>query len=246
MLLRKFLVLLLTVFIAIGCSATPTEQGEVVAPTPAELIGFVDILFPVSGSIIYAETILLEGSATDLPDEGFELVLITPDDAIVAQTTLQPIGDTWSVELVPAYTGDPTELTVVARPVGGDDSRDYDIESVLLSSLAQRPEGVFGSILVPQADASVGGDTIPISGRGSGFFENTFVLILEDSDGVVLSETPITMRNPYFVDEMPWEAEIPRNDYVGMATLRMVYQDAESGEMITIDSIEVEVTAIAG
>ncbi|MEO0598064.1 MAG: Gmad2 immunoglobulin-like domain-containing protein, partial [Chloroflexota bacterium] len=236
-----------TAFVVVGCSGeTQTEQGEVVAPTTTELTGYVDVMFPMSGSIIYSETILLEGSAADLPAEGFELVLFTPDDTVIAQTTVQPAGDTWSVELVPDYTGDPTELTVMARPVGGDGSTDYDIESLLLSSLAQRPEGAFGQITVPQADTTIGGDTIPVSGRGSGFFENSFVIILEDNEGNLISETPVTMQNPNFVDEMPWETEIPRNDYVGIATLRMAYQDAESGEMVTVDSVEVTVTEVAG
>lgn len=242
---RNFWVLVFATFIAIGCSPAGTEDDVTSVPPTEALAGFVDITFPPSGAIIYAETILIEGTATDVPAEGFEIALIAPDDSVVASAPVMPDGDTWSVELVHDYAGDPTEITVMARPAGGS-TADYDLETLLLSRLDLRPEGVFGSISVPQDGGSIGGDTLPIAGRGSGFFEGTFILILEAEDSTLISETVVTMRNPYFVDDLPWEAEIPRNDYVGAATLRMVYQDAATGDMITVDSIDITVTEVAG
>lgn len=247
--MKKIVAILITMMLVLAaCSSTEAPQGQVqVIPTEPTLEGSVDITFPMSGSIIYAETIVLEGTSSGIPDSGFYVQLLAPDDSRIAEATVQPEDDgSWAVEIVHQYTGDPTEVTILASTSPEPDGLDYDIESIALAKLENRPEGVFGTILFPEEGTSAGGDFIEIIGRGSGFFENSFALQLVNTEDEVVSELPVMMKNPNFVDDMLWEAEFPRNDYIGNATLRMAYQDMESGETIIIDSINLVVSAVAG
>lgn len=244
--IKKFILVILMLLVFVACTPSDTENNATLEATQATLQGTVDIMSPLSGAIIYAETIFLSGTATDVPDEGFQIQLIAPDDSVVAEATVQPTDGQWAVDIVHNYTGDPTEVNIVAKSVDSTNTLTYDIESIVLSTLENRPEGTFGEITSPTDGTSIGGDSLLVSGRGSGFFENNFVLILEAPDGEVIEEIPVTLNNPNFVDDMLWEAEIPRGDFVGNAVIRMVYQDMESGDMITIDSVDVIVSTVAG
>lgn len=231
-----------------ACSTGDAPQGQVqVVPTSETLQGAVDITFPMSGSIIYAETIILQGTASDIPEEGFQIQLITPDDSIISEATIQPDDDgNWFVEIVHEYTGDPSEVTIIAKPSASGSTFDYDIESILLAILDNRPDGVFGSIISPTEGTVIGGDFMLVSGRASGLFENMFSLILENTEGEVITEIGVSLNNPNFIDDMHWEAELPRNDFIGNSVIRIVYQDMESGEMVEMDAVTVVVSAVAG
>lgn len=242
----SLIVLLIAVLSACSTSDAPQGQAQVV-PTSETLQGAVNITFPMSGSIIYAETIILQGTASDIPVEGFQIQLITPDDSIISEATVQADDDgSWSIEIVHEYTGDPTEVTILARPTASDSTLDYDIVSILLATLDNRPDGVFGSILSPAEGTAIGGDFMLISGRASGLFENMFALILENTEGELITEIPVSLNNPNFIDDMLWEAELPRNDFIGNGTLRIVYQDMESGDIVEMDSINIVVSSVAG
>ena len=141
----------------------------------------------------------------------------------------------------------PSEATIIAKGIPADNPADYDIVSIAISSPANRPEGVFGSILAPNAGDTVGGDSNYVSGRGSGFFENTFTLVLETADDAeLISSMLVTMHNPYFMDDMIWETELPRNDFVGNAVIRAFYTDAEIGAEVEIARVAVVVSTVAG
>jgi len=236
---------LMLVFLLAACSPSETSPEEEI-PATETLEGAVEITFPQSGSIIYAESLRLEGTATNVPEEGFQIQLISPELEVIAEATIQPENGTWFTEIVHGFTGDPTEITIIAKNTNPDSILDYDIEIIVLSNVENRPDGVFGSILSPTEGITVGGDSILISGRGSGFFENTFVLRLENTEGEIITEMPVTINNPNFIDDMVWEAEIVRNDFIGNGTIRMVYQDAESGETIEVDFVNVVVSSVAG
>ncbi len=246
--MRKTILVFIMLFTVSACSTGDTAPGQVeIVPTTETLEGTVEIEFPMSGAIIYAETLFIHGTSSDIPEAGFQIQLLNPDDSIISEADIQPEENgSWSIEIVHEYSGDPTEVTVIAKPSSSDSSLDYDIESILLSTLENRPEGVFGSILSPADDSAVGGDFILISGRASGLFENMFGLILENSEGEIITEMGISLNNPNFIDDMLWEAELPRNDFIGNATIRIVYQDMESGEMVEMDSVDVVVSAVAG
>lgn len=239
------------IFLLAACAPTPTQSPEggivTLAPSTSQLQGNVDIVYPISGSIIYSEALYLQGTAENTPADGFMLQVIAPDDTVLAQSIVVPQEGQWSVELPHNYTGDPSEATIIAKAIPSDILGDYDIVSILISSADNRPEGVFGSVITPTEGETVGGDSIFVSGRGSGFFENTFVLVLETADDAEeISTVIVTMHNPYFMDDMIWEAELPRNEFTGNAVIRAYYTSAESGEEIEIFRVAVVVSSVAG
>jgi hypothetical protein len=254
--MMRLSILLLIVLLVIAACAPAAPQGEgsmqvrsvgTSLPTPITLEGNVDIVYPMSGSIIYSENLYLQGTAEELPEEVFLLQVIAPDDSVLAQSVIQPENGQWSVELAHNYTGDPTEVNIIAKSTDTTILGDYDIASIVIAGAETRPEGVFGSVLVPSEGDTGGGDSIFVSGRGSGFFENSFVLVLETADdGEDISTTIVTMHNPYFVDDMIWEAELARNDFVGNAVIRAYYTDAESGAEVEIFRVTVVVSSVAG
>ncbi|MEM9952679.1 MAG: hypothetical protein AAF846_13820 [Chloroflexota bacterium] len=239
--------LLLTIIVSLVVACSPANDSAPTATTQPTLQGSVDITSPASGSIIYSESIFVAGTSGNVGEDGFQIRVIAPDDSVLAEANIQPSeDDTWFVELVHEYTGDPTEVTLVATGTLPDNPLDYDIESIALAPLDLRPDGTFGNITSPEDGVQVGGDSILIAGRGSGFFENTFGLSLVDAEGDTIVEIPVTLNNPNFIDDVLWEAELPREGFLGNATIRMTYQDMESGDIITLDEVEVVVGAAAG
>ena len=136
--IRLFYVLLLVLSFT-ACIASSEQDNATGTSSPEPLIGTVDITFPMSGAIIYSETLYLSGTANNIPSEGFRIELIAPDESVIAATLVQTDSDTWVTEIVHEYSGDPTEVTIVAKGLDENSPLDYDIESILLSSLAQRP-----------------------------------------------------------------------------------------------------------
>jgi hypothetical protein len=252
--MRISILLLSFVLFLAACTPSPQGQGSLQtsivatsAPTTVVLQGNIDIVYPMSGSIIYAESLYIQGTAENVPAEGFLIQVIAPDDSVIAQSSVLPQDGQWLVELPHNYNGDPTEATIIAKGTDASTPGDYDIASIVISGAANRPEGIFGSIIVPSEGETVGGDSIFVSGRGSGFFENSFVLVLETADdGEEISTTIVTMHNPYFMDDMIWEAELARNDFVGNAVIRAYYTNTESGEEVEIFRINVVVSSVAG
>ena len=243
--MRFVAIILLVVFLA-ACQSTPPLGEVTVLPTIPALEGTVNITVPASGSIIYSESLWLEGDAENVPAEGFKIRVVTAEDVVLAETTVQPTDGHWQIEVVHGYTGDPTEVSVYALPVDEAIPQDYDIETILISPLDLRPEGVFGRILSPQEGDTPGGDEIPVIGSASGIFENQLTVALLQPDGTEISSVHVTMVNPYFIDEMIWEASLPTNDYTGPATIKAFTLSAEDGSEIPLGQIEVMVSRIAG
>ncbi|MGJ3237533.1 MAG: hypothetical protein ACFE0Q_02395 [Anaerolineae bacterium] len=244
------MILVLGILIACTPDTTSTEipTDDNGGANEADLQGSVDITYPMNSAIIYSETLFVEGTSSDIPEEGFQIQVVSAEDALIAEATVLPNDDgQWVLELVPEYEGDPVEVTIAAASPTLPDAPAYDVASVVLATLDSRPqEGAFGEITTPTDGDQVGGDTILVSGRGSGLFENGFVLVLADSDGETIVETPVTIYNPYFVDDVLWEAELPREDFIGNGTIRMDYIDAATGDVIILDEVDVTVSSAAG
>jgi len=205
--------------------------------------GTVNITSPLTGSSIFAEVLFIAGTADNLPQNNFQLQVISAADQVLAETTVTVEDGAWSIELLHEYDGEPTEALIIAQNDAG--SR-YDAESVLIASVDNRPEGTFGMILSPQEGVVVGGDQIEISGTGSGLFENTLILQLIEPDETLIAETIVTVDNPYFIDERVWVADLETDGHTGPAIIRISYQDAESGEVIILDEEEIMVSEVAG
>jgi len=227
--------------VLVGCApAAPPADFTAEPDTPR---GAVTIISPLTGSTIYAEALFVTGTAQDVPENRFRLRVVTADDVVLAQPTVTVEEGMWSVEIVHEYDGVPTEALLIAENAAGGE---YDVESVVIASMDNRPEGTFGAILSPQEGMVVGGDQIEVTGTGSGLFENTLLLQLREPDGAVISETVVTVANPYFVDEIVWIADLETNGHTGPAIVHIGYEDAATGERITLDEEEIMVSEVAG
>lgn len=241
------LLLIIGLYIILSaCQSTPPLGEVTVFPTVPTIQGTVNIITPASGSIIYAESLWLAGESDNVPDEGFKIRIVTAEDEILAETTIQPENGQWQLEIVHGYAGDPTEVLVYALPVDERITQDYDITTILISSLEQRPDGVFGRILSPQNSDTPGGDEILVIGSASGVFENEFTLAMLRPDGTEISSVQVIMLNPYFVDDMLWEASLPTNDYTGPATIKAFAFSAADGSEIPLGEVDVMISRIAG
>lgn len=232
-----------------ACTPATPEPGPgqlTVIATPAPLPGSVEIDVPQNGAIIYAEMMFISGTADDLPDEGFLLEVVTASGEELVETTVQPEDGTWQVEVPHGYEGDPMEAQIFARPVSEMFEGEYDVETVAVSSQDNRPEGTFGSIMTPGEGVTLGGDSIEVSGTASGLFENTLIVVLEDTEGDVIDEEILTITNPYFVDEMVWSTTLETNGYTGEVTVRAYYQDARDGDEVTLDEVTFTLQVAAG
>jgi hypothetical protein len=69
---------------------------------------------------------------------------------------------------------------------------------------------------------------------------------LETPDGEEVSGIVITVENPGMMDEVPWQADIPTNNYRGPAVLRAYYHSAKDGSVITLGTVSITVAEAAG
>lgn len=238
---RLYILLLIIVLAACGAAPEGTSNNSL---NGTSLRGDVRITFPQSGTVIYSEGLYVEGTAIDLPDEGFILRAVLPDDSVLVQTTIQPEDTSWSVEMLHNYTGNPTQIILEAIPANEADSY-YSEQSLIVSNLEHRPEGTFGTLLSPIPDMSVGGDLIEIVGTASGIPDNTFTISLTERDGTTITELEYEIPTPYNIDEVLWIADMPIQGYTGLATVTITYVDAD-GETQTLGSADIVVSVVAG
>ena len=233
---RAILLILLLIAFA-GCSVTP-------APTATPNPGSVTIRHPQTGAFIYAPTLYFYGQAENLPANQFRLTAVTANDQTIVDTVITVDNNQWTYEIPNPQTGDPVEVTISAEPVGG--GAPLDEATIGLATEAQRPQGVFGTLLSPVEGETVGGESIPVSGTASGLFEGTMNIGLESPDGVEVSGIVITVDNPGMMDEVPWQADLPTNNYRGPAVLRAYYHTARDGSVVTLATVNVTVAEAAG
>lgn len=247
MMWQRMLISLVTLILAGACG--PGTPAATLPPTPPEITGRVEITMPQPATVVYAEALYLSGTAENIPDNRFTLHLLDSDDQLLAQTavTVQEDGR-WQVELVHGYSGDPDEASILALPSypGAPAGGTYAARSIMLAGSSARPEGAFGSITGPLEGDSIGGDFIQVSGTVSGVFENEFTLELVSADGRVIDQRPVLTANPYYVDEVPWSAELATNGYTGPATVRAYDLSAHDGSEIALASVNITLTNTAG
>ena len=233
-------ILLSILLIVAACQPATTAEPAMLTATP-QLTGEVRILSPVEGTTVYSEVVRFAGTASDLTDEIFDLVLTGPDETIIAQHTVRPDDQTgaWQVELPHTYNDAPIEVTVMAAPP--DTGIPYEIITIVLAGLDHRPAGVFGSITFPAAESSVGGDRMQVKGTVSGARDNTFMLNLVNNNGVAIESVPVSIEHPNVLDEIQWSTEIDTEGYVGEASLQISTSDEN-----VIHSIDITIDIAAG
>ena len=224
-----------------GTAETPVINST---PSTEPLIGDVSIVHPAEGSIIYSELLWVDGETSDWQGETFNLQLLDLDDNLIAQAKIQPESDgTWQVTLEHGYQGEPIEATLV---IVSNTEQILASRSVVIAGMAYRPEGVFGSITLPISGSTLGGDSFTVQGTASGVFENSFVVALETPDGEVIDQEVVTAFNPFYVDEMPWEAELETKGYIGIATIRAYAIAPSDGREAPLGSVNITITDAAG
>lgn len=243
--MRLLILICCIALVVTGCGGDPQAASETpVTPSAAPLSGAVDIEFPPDGAVIFAETLHLAGTSDGV--ETFVIQLVDVNEAVIAESTITPDSDgRWRTEVVHGYTGEPTEVNIMALPAD-DDTRDYDIATIVLTDISNRPQGVFGAIFSPFDGATVGGDTIEVTGTASGLFEGTMQLELTDEDGIVISTMVVTVFNPNLIDEIPWTADLPTSGYQGEATIRAYSVDMADGSEDLIGQVTITITDAAG
>jgi hypothetical protein len=145
----------------------------------------------------------------------------------------------WQLDLLHGYSGVPSEVIIAAYPLGDSEAAPYDLRIVAMSSLEHRPEGSYAFLML---DSTIlGGDIMPVNGIASGLGDTPLTLRLLNTEGDLISETRITIDDPSGINEIPWTAELARNDFTGPATLAL-YPDSDEA----LDSQPVTVEAAAG
>jgi hypothetical protein len=243
--MRQLIFALLTLLAACG----PVTPVATPMPTTPAVTGTVEIEYPPAGTVVYSEVLQLSGMAQGVPDNQFAIQLTGADEKSMGRATAQVNPDgTWTVEMVPGYTGEPMEVTILALPIydGAPPNSDYTISPIVLAGSSYRPEGVFGSVTLPSEGEQVGGDSIEVSGTASGVFENQFQVELRAPDGSVVTSQGVTLVNPYFADEVPWVIELATNGYTGPAEIRAFTNSPSDGSEILLGSVNVTITQDAG
>ncbi len=244
----RLFVIILSLFTLVACSPANTPETIIQPTQDPTLEGTVSITAPAISSIIYSETVHLAGQASGIPANQFQVQLVGPDDSVYATSTvLVDANGKWQAEIPHGYSGEPTEITVNALPVGETlATRRYVAYSMVLAGLSYRPEGTFGSITRPVEGDTVGGDLIEVEGRGSGIYENTLLVSLITEDGAIIDNHIITLDNPNIMDDVPWKVDLTTNNYTGPAEIHIFYQSITPVDQVTLDTIKVTISNEAG
>lgn len=193
--------------------------------------GTVTLTSRLEGAVVYSSVLYVAGNAQGV--EGLRFQLVSADGRLLAETTLQPVAETWSIELVHGYSGDPMPVTVSIWPLVSDGQAAYTMANLTLAALEHRPEGAFAYVVTPQQGDSMGGDLIMVSGRASGQTSYAITVTLADSSGTVLDSQNDSFETPYPQDELGWQVALNPREYVGEAVLTVDYGGGQS-ERITI------------
>jgi len=238
--LRLFFLLFIIASLSACGSDTPTEPP---APTQPPLIGAVDITSPKLGSVIYAETLYVSGTIQGV--DVFKLHIETLTGEILFDGEITGIDGHWNKEIVHDYTGEPIEAIIQAKSTDSRVSLQYDELPILIASVVYREEGIFGLVLSPTEQQSVGGDSLQIEGTASGIPDNRLAIMLRHDEGLVDKQV-IILDNPYRIDARTWSADLLTNGYLGTAFIDIAYTDPETNSEHILDTISIIIGSAAG
>lgn len=238
-------IIMMALLVACRPAAAPPDAATL-EPTQVPLSGSIAITTPAEGAVIYAELITLAGTASDLPENAFNLVLTGPDGERIAGTTVRDASPSWHIELMHTYTGEPIEVTISAHPLDLTSTGAYARRTIALAGHSYRPEGISGGITLPADGSTVGGEFLLITGTASGVPEYALTIDLIAEDGRLVSRTYAQTSNPYLLDDMPWRAELGINGHYGSATIQFGAQNAADNTVTPLDNIQVQIETAAG
>lgn len=231
--------LILALILLAACQPTVTTPLPTALPTTIPLEGSVTIDLPAAGTLIYSESVRISGTASGLPDDQFALVLTASEEQALARVTIPVEDGQWQIDLLHGYNDVPSEVIIAAYPLSDAQSDPYDLHIVAMAALEHRPEGTYGFLTLEST--SLGGGIMPVRGIASGLGDAPLIVRLLTATGDLISETSVLIDDPSGVNEVPWTAELARNDYVGPAELLLLSASEEA-----LDSQAVTIEAAAG
>lgn len=237
---RRFFILFFIVILSACGADTPAEPP---APTEPPLVGAVTITSPKLGSVIYAETLFISGTIQGV--DVFTLHIETVAGETLFNGKITGINGHWNREIVHGYSGEPLEAIIQAKSTDLRVSLQYDELPILISSLAYREEGIFGLLLFPAEQQSVGGDSIQVEGTASGIPDSRLSILLRHDKGLIDKQI-IVLDNPYRIDERTWTADLLTNGYLGTAFIDIAYTDSETKSELILDTISIIIGSAAG
>lgn len=227
----KKLLLFLPIFLLAACTSGGGNNPN------------VTLMFPKSGSVIYAEALVIQGTLEDKAELPVKILLVNLEtEEIIVQTTAT-LETVWTLEVPLNYTGEPlqTELRILSE----DEATNFGSSQIIIADQSFRPEGTFATIAYPQNDSTIGGDSVQIDGTASGIVDNMLTVRLFDSADNALSSQTFEISNPHFIDEVPWHLTVQLADLLDLARIQIISTD-ESGNEVTLDEVAVSVESAAG
>jgi hypothetical protein len=232
--IRRALPILLGLLILSACQTTSSNSAATMLPQAQT----ARIHSPQNGVVIYAETIPIIGTGQG---ESFTVQLVDIEDAVIAQAEATvSAGGEWGVDLVHGYHGEPSEMLVQVLDSSG---ALLDVSTIIVADVSHRPEGVYGWITWPVADAAVGGDVIFVEGMASGV--DTFTVTLTLPGGTLVDSKTVTTYNPNRIDEMPWSVELATQGLLGEAVIDAYFTPIDDHNP-SIQRVPVVITMEAG
>lgn len=209
---------------------------------PAPPSPSVSMTSPPDTAVIYASALYAAGTARNV--SAFTLRLTTAAGITLTETQVRPAADgVWSVELVHGHTGDPVAATLAALPVSPaaeGEAGPLARAEVLLAGVEHRPEGAYVDLMTPVDGAEVGGDSLIVEGRVSGWLGGSFTVALVSSFDETLDTRVVEIPDPHVINDLPWAVALSPGEYTGSAVIVVTFADG------TRESVAVVVSAAAG
>ncbi len=233
--------ILVTIGVWLQFRIVPDAEGFL-PPTPTShpTAGDVLVFAPSAGDTLYAELIHITGQINGAP-QTLMARLVDVDDNLLAIAPIMTQLGAWTVEMPRPATNGEVTLQVVSAV---DPSVIHATIPVFLADIASRPSGTFGSIITPSDGDQVGGDTILVSGRASGVSNNTIQLVLQSGDGTTIIHD-VTINNPYSVDDVLWQTDLPLTGLSGSVTLTAYFTPSTDPDPI-VSRVTLVITQVAG
>jgi len=210
---------------------TPTSP-----PTAGEILVFA----PHAGDTVYAELIYMTGEIQNAP-QTLIAQIYDVDNNLLATAPIPIQFGKWTIEMLrPIYIGEATIQIVSAV----NSTAIHATIPIFLGDIKNRPSGTFGSLITPSDGDQAGGDTILVQGRASGVVDNKIQLVLENGDGVTILHEVIIL-NPYGVDDVLWQTDLPIAGVSGSATLTVYFTHPDVPDPI-LSRVTLVITQVAG
>ncbi len=216
-----------------GCAS---GGGGGPTPTTLPFTSDVTVTYPQAGSVIYAESVRVQGQVNGDAAQTLQIELIDADGNLYGNSVLNASSGDWSVELPHTFQGIPAPVDLVVRPV--EETREYARVPLTFADVSHRPTGSFASILFPAEGDALGGDTILVEGAASGYDALTVSLV--DFSGATIDEQPVDLSYAFLIDEIPWQVELSPQETIGVAEIHV---SNDLGDVLQTVSIRLDLAA---